>query len=101
MAMALSSSRAGTLVLALTGVGALVGAEARALLMSGNSKIASNTPLIYVGVPLVAALTLAVVNSLSNYAVYGDPLEEGLSETARTQWKKFYAPLDYLSTLFN
>ena len=69
--------------------------------MSGNSKIASNTPLIYVGVPLVAALTLAVVNSLSNYAVYGDPLEEGLSETARTQWKKFYAPLDYLSTLFN
>ena len=100
-ALALSSTRAGTLILALAGVGTIAGAGVEILLMPDNSKTVSKNPLIYVGVPLVAALTLAVVNSLSNYAVYGDPLEEGLSETARTQWKKFYAPLDYLSTLFN
>ncbi|WP_448215359.1 hypothetical protein [Endozoicomonas sp. 2B-B] len=55
---------------------------------------------IKAGVTLVPALTFAVINSLSNYAVYGYPLEQSLSETAWTQWKKFYAPLDYLSTLF-
>ena len=85
----------------LAGAGALTGVGVSALLMWGNSKTVSNNPLIYVGAPLVSALTFAVINSFSNYAVYGYPLEEGFSETARTQWKKFYAPLDYLSTLFN
>ena len=81
--------------------GALTGALTGALFVWGNSKTVSNNLLIYVSAPLVAALTVAVINSFSNYAVYGDPLEEGLSETAWTQWKKFYAPLDYLSTLFH
>ena len=87
----------------MAGAGAIVlaGVGVSALLMWGNSKTVSNNPLTYVGAPLVAALTFAVINSFSNYAVYGYPLEEGFSETARTQWKKFYAPLDYLSTLFN
>ncbi|WP_448217938.1 hypothetical protein [Endozoicomonas sp. 2B-B] len=71
------------------------------LLMLDRSKITSDNPFITAGVTLVPALTFAVINSLSNYAVYGYPLEQSLSETGWTQWKKFYAPLDYLSTLFN
>ncbi|WOG27379.1 hypothetical protein [Endozoicomonas sp. 8E] len=73
-----------------------------ALLMLGSWKITltPNNPFIKAGVTLVPALTFALINSLSNYAIYGYPLEEGFSETGWTQWKKFYAPLDYLSTLF-
>ncbi len=81
--------------------GAFTFSGVAALLMFGNWKITSNNPFIKAGVTLVPALTFAVINSLSNLAVYGYPLEEGFSETAWTQWKKFYAPLDYLSTLFN
>ncbi|WOG27811.1 hypothetical protein [Endozoicomonas sp. 8E] len=82
----------------IAGATALGGAGA--LLTAGSSKITSNNPFIKAGVTLVPALTFAVINSLSNYAVYGYPMEQGFSETAWTQWKKFYAPLDYLSTLF-
>ncbi|WP_448215358.1 hypothetical protein [Endozoicomonas sp. 2B-B] len=84
---------------ATTGASALSGAVA--LLMLCSSKITSNNPFIKASVTLAPALAFAVVNSLSNYAIYGYPLEQGLSETSWTQWKKFYAPLDYLSTLFN
>ncbi|WP_257281150.1 hypothetical protein [Endozoicomonas sp. ISHI1] len=52
-------------------------------------------------VTLAPALALALINGVSNNAVYGYSLEESLTETARTQWMKFYAPLDYLYTLFN
>ncbi|MCW7551499.1 hypothetical protein NX722_02340 [Endozoicomonas gorgoniicola] len=48
-----------------------------------------------------SALLITLTNSLSNYFVYGIPLEEHLSETVRNQCKKFYAPLDYLSTMFD
>ncbi|WP_252176163.1 hypothetical protein [Endozoicomonas sp. 4G] len=86
------------------GVGIAAGSFAlggvTALLMLRSSKTTTNNPFIKAGITLVPALTFAVINSLSNYAVYGYPLEEGLSETSWTQWKKFYAPLDYLSTLF-
>ncbi len=82
------------------GAGTLTLSGVAALLMFGNWKITSNNPFIKAGVTLVPALTFALINSLSNYAVYGYPLEEGFSETGWTQWKKFYAPLDYLSTLF-
>ncbi|WP_422452248.1 hypothetical protein [Endozoicomonas sp. ALC066] len=68
--------------------------------MLGSLMTTSNNPFIKAGATLVPALAFAVINSLSNYAVYGDPLEQGFSETEWTQWKKFYAPLDYLSTLF-
>ncbi|WP_257280336.1 hypothetical protein [Endozoicomonas sp. ISHI1] len=71
------------------------------LLMLASSKSTSDHLCTKAGVTLVPALTFAVINSLSNYAVYGYPLEQSFSETAWTQWKKFYAPLDYLSTLFN
>ncbi|WP_422473400.1 hypothetical protein [Endozoicomonas sp. ALB032] len=108
---ALSGTLAGAVVGAVVGVGAGagigagVGASALGgvgtLLMFGSSKITSNNPFIIAGVTLVPALTFAVINSLSNYAVYGYPLEQGLTETDRNLWKKFYAPLDYLSTLFN
>ncbi|WP_422452250.1 hypothetical protein [Endozoicomonas sp. ALC066] len=95
------------------GVGASIGAGAGVevagaalggvvvLLVLGSSKITSNSPFIKAGVTLVPALAFAVINSLSNYAIYGYPLEQSLSETGWTQWKKFYAPPDYLSTLFN
>ena len=92
---------AGAGAAAVTVAGAVAGAGAGVMSMWSSSKLASNNPLTKVGVILVPALTFAVINSLSNYAVYGYPLEEGLSETAWTPWEKFYAPLDYLSTLFN
>ncbi|WP_422136409.1 hypothetical protein [Endozoicomonas sp. ALD040] len=82
----------GFTAVALIGVGTL--------LMLASSKTTSDNLCIKAGATLVPALTFAVINSLSNYAVYGYPLEQSLSETAWTQWKKFYAPLDYLSTLF-
>ena len=46
-----------------------------------------------------SALLITLTNSLLNYSVYDIPLEEHLSETAWNQFKKFYAPLDYLSTM--
>ncbi|WP_257253688.1 MULTISPECIES: hypothetical protein [unclassified Endozoicomonas] len=108
-----SVGAAGALVGALAGagIGFGIGAVAEAgtmilggvgaLLMLGSLKITSNDPFIKAGVTLMPALTFAVVNGLSGYVVYGYSLEQGLSETGWTQWKKFYAPLDYLSTLFN
>ncbi|WP_257280334.1 hypothetical protein [Endozoicomonas sp. ISHI1] len=86
--------------------GVLVGVVATALggfgtlLMLGRSQITSNNPVIQAGVTMAPALAFAVINSFSNYAVYGYPLEQSFSETSWTQWKKFYAPLDYFSTLF-
>ena len=96
-----AGSEAGIIVGAGAGAGAVAVAGAGVGVGILSTRIISNNPLINVGVTMIPALSFAVVNSLSNYAVYGDPLEEGFSETARTQWKKFYAPLDYLSTLFN
>ncbi|WP_448215355.1 hypothetical protein [Endozoicomonas sp. 2B-B] len=115
-----SAALVGALVGSLAGVGVGVGAEVKAesqpgmevgvvatalgevgtLLTLGRSQIISNNPVIQAGVTLAPALAFAVINSLSNYAVYGYPLEQGISETSWTQWKKFYAPLDYFSTLF-
>ncbi|WP_252180344.1 hypothetical protein [Endozoicomonas sp. 4G] len=61
----------------------------------------SNNVLRNAALNLVPALTIALLNGLSNNAVYGYSLEESFSKTAWTQWQKFYAPLDYLRTLFN
>ncbi|WOG27815.1 hypothetical protein [Endozoicomonas sp. 8E] len=83
----------GFTAITLVGVGIL-------LMSVASSKATSDDPCIKAGVTLVPALTFAVINSLSNYAVYGYPLEQSLSETVWTQWKKFNAPLDYLSILF-
>ncbi|WOG27816.1 hypothetical protein [Endozoicomonas sp. 8E] len=82
----------GSTAAALFGVGTL--------LMLASSKTTSDNVCTITGITLAPALTFAVINSLSNYAVYGYPLEQSLSETIWTQWKKFNAPLDYLSTLF-
>ncbi|WOG27810.1 hypothetical protein [Endozoicomonas sp. 8E] len=71
------------------------------LLISDSTKITSNNPVIIAVATLVHSLAFAVINGFSNYAIYGYPLEQGFSETGLTQRKKFYAPLDYLSTLFN
>ena len=84
---------------AIAAIGA--GVEVGVLLMIGSSETASNNSFNKVGVILAPALSLALINSLSNYIVYGYPLEQGLSDTAWILWKKFYAPLDYLSPLLN
>ena len=100
-----AAASASAVAVAVAGAGAaasaLAGAAAGALLTLGSSKIVSNNPVIKAGVTLAPALTFAIVNSHSNYAVYSYPLEESLSKTAWVLWKKFYAPLNYLSTLFN
>lgn len=50
---------------------------------------------------LTPALGFALYNSLCNYAIYGTPIENSLSEMAWTLWKKIFAPRDYLIILFN
>ncbi|WP_252180340.1 hypothetical protein [Endozoicomonas sp. 4G] len=81
--------------------GAFIGTGVMFSLEQQRSKLDSNNVLSNVALTLAPALALAVINGLSNNAVYGYPLEESFSETARIQWQKFYAPLDYLRTLFN
>ena len=106
----ISGVGAGTLAVAFTGAraGAGTGAFTSAFAGAGvmlatlsNSKIISDNLLTNGGLVWAPAITFALVNSLSNYAIYGYPLEESLSETARIQWQKFFAPLNYLSTLFH
>jgi hypothetical protein len=70
-------------------------------LITSNSKTASNNPVIEASVTVGSALSFALLNSLANYFIYGNPIEESISETGQTLWKKFYAPLDYLTTVFN
>ncbi|WP_257254582.1 MULTISPECIES: hypothetical protein [unclassified Endozoicomonas] len=81
--------------------GLIVGAGVMKLLTIQNSNLDSNHLLRNVAITLAPALALALINGVSNYDIYGFSLEESFTETARNQWKKFYAPLDYLRTLFN
>ncbi|WP_252180338.1 hypothetical protein [Endozoicomonas sp. 4G] len=81
--------------------GMVVGNAALVVLDQQRSELESNHILRNVALTLVPALALAVINGVSNNAVYGYSLEESFTETARTQWQKFYAPLNYLRTLFN
>ena len=97
-AIASAGSMSGAVLGAISATAAVIAAET---LMLSSSKMASNNPFIKMDAILASALSLALINSLSNYAIYGYPLEESLSDTAWALWKKFYAPLDYLSTLFN
>ncbi|WOG30097.1 hypothetical protein [Endozoicomonas sp. 8E] len=80
--------------------GAIVGAGVMVLLKQQCLRLDSNHLLNNVALSLAPALALALINSISNYAVYGYSLEDSLSETTRKQWQKFHAPLDYLYTLF-
>ncbi|UYM14886.1 hypothetical protein [Endozoicomonas euniceicola] len=81
---------------ALTVVGAFVGAGA----ILGINRLAQKNFGIAAAGAVAIATTLALINSVSGYVVYGYPLEQSLSETSQTLWKKFYAPMEYLSTLF-
>ncbi len=81
--------------------GSVVGSEVVHLLWQQRSRLDSNHLLNNVALTLAPALALALINGFSNNIVYGYSLEESFSETARNQWKKFHAPLDYLYTLFN
>ena len=78
-----------------------IGGGTTILLAVLNSEEASNNPLITASITWALALLFTVTNGFSNYAAYGYPLEESLSEAAWNQWKKFYAPLEYFSILFN
>ncbi|WP_257291890.1 hypothetical protein, partial [Endozoicomonas sp. ONNA1] len=99
-ALAGAGAGAGFVVVTFTGGSAAVLGGVGALLILVSSKKISDNRDVQALLTFAPALVFAVINSLSNYAVYGHPLEEGFSETVWTQWKKFYAPLDYLSTLF-
>ncbi len=66
-----------------------------------RSKLDSRHLLSNLAISLAPALAIALINGVSNNVVYGYPLEETLSETARSQLQKFYAPLDYLYSFFN
>ncbi|UYM14885.1 hypothetical protein [Endozoicomonas euniceicola] len=82
--------------LALAGAGAFVGAGA----IFGINRLAQKNFGLATAGAVAIATTLALINSVSGYIVYGYPLEQSLSETSQTLWKKFYAPMEYLSTLF-
>ena len=88
---------------AITGAGAVTGAIAGvgAGTLFKRYSLTSNNIMTNAAIALPLTLTLILVNSCTNYAIYGFPLEESLSETTRNQWQKFYEPLDYLSTLLN
>ncbi|UYM14888.1 hypothetical protein [Endozoicomonas euniceicola] len=87
---AFHGTSAGNLAGAFVGAGAILGI---------NRLAEKNFGMAAVGAMAVAT-TLALINSVSGYVVYGYPLEQSLSETSQTLWKKFYAPMEYLSTLF-
>ncbi|WP_257281145.1 hypothetical protein [Endozoicomonas sp. ISHI1] len=81
--------------------GLAVGAGVIKLLALQSSILGSSHLLRNVAITLPLALTIAQINGVANNAVYGFSLAESFTKTARNQWKKFYAPLDYLHSLFN
>ncbi|WP_252180337.1 hypothetical protein [Endozoicomonas sp. 4G] len=86
---------------ALTTMGTAIGAYTVVLFQQQHSRLDSNHVVENVALTLPPALALALINGVSNNVVYGYPLEESFTDTAWIQWQKFYAPLDYLRTLFN
>ncbi len=82
-------------------VGMTVGAVLLQFLLQQSRELDSRHLMRNVAVTLAPALTLALINGVSNHAVFGYSLEESFTETAQNQWKKFHAPLDYLYTLFH
>ncbi|WP_422411148.1 hypothetical protein [Endozoicomonas sp. ALB122] len=81
--------------------GAGTGLTVLIILFKQSLELDSNHLLRNIAITLYPALTIVLINGISNYAVYGYSLEDTLTETTRNQWKKFHAPLDYLYTLFN
>ncbi|WP_252180342.1 hypothetical protein [Endozoicomonas sp. 4G] len=82
-------------------VGLEVGGEVGSDLSQQIFRLDSDHLLRSIALTLRPALAIAVINAVPNNAVYGYSLKESFTETVRTQWQKFYAPLDYLRTLFN
>ena len=100
-------SLAGVVAGTATAVLSVTGAVAGGLLTLASSETAANYPVSKITKTSVVIVTLAfalgvgLFNSLGHYAVYGTPVENSLSETVWTLWKKFYAPLDYFTTVFD
>ena len=83
-----------------TTLGSLAGYSAGAGAIFGINRLAQkNFGLAAAGAAAVAT-TLALINSVSGYVVYGYPLEQSLSENSQKLWKKFKAPIEHLSILF-
>ncbi|WOG30100.1 hypothetical protein [Endozoicomonas sp. 8E] len=82
-------------------VGMTVGLVLLQFLLQQRRELDSRHLMRNVAVTLAPALTLALINGVSNHAVYGYSLAESFTETARNQWQKFYDPLDYLHILFH
>ncbi|UYM14884.1 hypothetical protein [Endozoicomonas euniceicola] len=83
-----------------TSIGTLVGAFAGLGAIFGINRLAQKNFGLAAAGAVAIATTLALINSMSGYAVYGYPLEQSLSKNSQILWKKFYAPMEYLSTLF-
>ncbi|UYM14882.1 hypothetical protein [Endozoicomonas euniceicola] len=102
LAGALAESEVGARVLTLTetiaGVGVGVGVGIGSIIYTGM--LAKHSLVLVSASAAATATVLTLINSMSGYTVYGYPLEQSLSETSQTLWKKFYAPMEYLSTLF-
>ncbi|WP_257281147.1 hypothetical protein [Endozoicomonas sp. ISHI1] len=84
---------------AIAGLAAGVGVMK--LLALQSSILDSDHLLRNIPINLAIAWTITEINGVANNAVYGFSLAESFTKTARNQWKKFYAPLDYLHSLFN
>ncbi len=82
-------------------IGIVIGPVVIDLLLTQNSGLDSNHLLGNIATILIPAFSLALINGISNHVVYGYSLEESFTDTAHNQWQKFYAPLDYLYTLFD
>ncbi len=95
------------------GVGVKIGVSIRVILsllslipersernLPPGSQLDSRRLLRNLGIILVPALALALINGISSHAVYGIPLEESLMETVWNQWQKIYVPLGCLHALF-
>ena len=78
---------------------ALAGAELGRFFTLASSKVASNSYTTNAFITLASALGITLINSVCNYSVCGNSLENSLYETYWTLLKKFYAPLDYLNIL--
>ena len=97
IALAVVLAAAGSIATAVTAGGI------RELLILSNARwsMSGSSAISKVGYAMIPALAFVLINTLAGYIVYGQPIEESLSETARVQWKKFYALPDYFYTLFN
>ena len=52
-------------------------------------------------ITVISVNGIALMSSFHNYAIHSHPIENTLSEISRTLWLKYYAPIEYLRTVFD